>query len=177
MNSRVNILKAALDHQRGEGFDYLVYQGRVQYGHSFNFSVFQGRAQYDAGFGDVLRGIWRLFRPVAIKGAQTLLKAGSEAIKDGATVKEVLSSTLKPTIGAVLGVTAEQVANRFSSEKPTAAPLPGFPTEQQGGVLVGTEGPQKGSGKKKSLPVYKKANRSMNRHYFSHPEQPIIYNI
>ena len=39
--------------------------------------------------GDVLRGIWRYCRPVAIKGAQTLLKASSEATKGGATVKEV----------------------------------------------------------------------------------------
>ena len=57
MDSRVNILKAAFDHQRGEGFDFPVYQGRVQYGHGLNFPVFQGRAQYGAGFGDVLRGI------------------------------------------------------------------------------------------------------------------------
>ena len=122
MDSRVNILKAAFDHQRGEGFDFPVYQGRVQYGHGFNFPVFQGRAQYGAGFGDVLRRIWRFFRPVAIKGAQTLLKAGSEAIKDGATVKEVLSSTLKPTIGAVLGATAEQVENRFTSDNGRSLP-------------------------------------------------------
>ena len=57
MDSRVNILKAAFDHQRGEGFDFPVYQGRVQYGHGFNFPVFQGRAKYGSGFGDVLRGI------------------------------------------------------------------------------------------------------------------------
>ena len=177
MDSRVNILIAAFDHQRGEGFDFTVYQGRVQYGDGLNLPVFQGRAQYGAGFDDVLRGIWRYFRPVAITGAQTLLTAGSKAIKDGATVKEVLSATLKPTIGAVLGATAEQVANRFTSEQPTVAPSPGPPTEQPGGVLVNTQGPQKGSGKRKSHAVYKKAKRSMNRHYFSQPQRPIIYNF
>ena len=57
MDSRVNILKAAFDHQRKEGFDFPVYQGRVQYGHGFNFPVFRGCAQYGSGFGDVLRGI------------------------------------------------------------------------------------------------------------------------
>ena len=143
MDSRVNILKAAFDPQRGDGIDFPVYEGRVQYGHGFNLPVFQGRAQYAAGFGDVLRGIWRDFKPVAIKGAQTLLKAGSKAIKDCATVREVLSSTLKPTISAVLGATAKQVANRFTSEKPTAAPLPGPSTKQHGNVLVGTQRPQK----------------------------------
>ena len=125
----------------------------------------------------MLRGIWRYFRQVAIKGAQTLLKAGNEAIKDGATVKEVLSLTLKPTIGAILNATAEQVANRLTSEKPTAAPSAGPLTEQPGGVLVGTQGPQKESGKRKSHAVYKKAKKYMNRHYFSQTQRPIIYNF
>ena len=66
-----------------------MYQGRVKYGHGFNFPVFQGRAQYGAGFGDVLRGIWPCFRPVAITGAQTLLQAGSKAIKDGASERNL----------------------------------------------------------------------------------------
>ena len=69
MDLRLNILKAAFDHQHGEGFDFPVYQGLMQYDHGFNFRVFQGRAHYGAGFGDVLRGIWRFFRPVAIKSA------------------------------------------------------------------------------------------------------------
>ena len=61
MDSRINILKAAFDLQRGKGFDCPVYKGRVQYGQGFNFLVFQCRAQYDSGFGDVLRGIWRFY--------------------------------------------------------------------------------------------------------------------
>ena len=52
----------------------------------------------------------KLFKPVAIKGIQTLLKAGSEAIKEGATVKDAIKSTLEPTVGAVLGATVDQVA-------------------------------------------------------------------
>ena len=59
MDSRVNIFKAAFDHQRGEGFDFPVYQGLVQHGHGFNFPAFQGRGQYGAGFGDVVREIRR----------------------------------------------------------------------------------------------------------------------
>ena len=116
MDSRVNILKAAFEHQRGGGFDFPVYIGRSQYGNGFSFPVFNGRSQTGAGFGDVLRGIWRFFKPVAKTGVQTLLKSASEAIKDGSTIKEMLTSTLKPTIGAVLGATAEQVANRFTSD-------------------------------------------------------------
>ena len=90
MDSRVNILKAAFDHQTGDGYNFPVYQGRAQYGRGFDFPVFISRSQSGNGLGDIFRGIWRFFKPVAIKGAQTLLKAGSEAIKDGATVKEVL---------------------------------------------------------------------------------------
>lgn len=136
--------------------------------------MFIGRSQSENGLGDIFRGIWRFFKPVAIKGAQTLLKAGSEAIEDGATVKAVLGSTLKLTLGAVLGATAEQVANHFTTDKPTAAPPPDIPTDQHGGTLVGT---QKGSGKRKSSSVYKKAKKTRNRHYISQPQRPIVYNF
>ena len=40
-----------------------------------------------------------------MKNVQTLFKAGSEAIKEGATVKDVIKYTLKPKVGAVLGST------------------------------------------------------------------------
>ena len=178
MDSRVNLLKAAFEHQRGDGFDFPVYIGRAQYGHGFNYPVFHGFSQTGAGFGDVFRGIWRFFRPVAKTGVQTLLKSASEAIKDGATVKDVLTSTLKPTIGAVLGATAEQVANHFTSEKPTAAPPPGPPVDTTGNVLVGTQAPQKGAGKRKhkvSASVYKKAKHSGHPRVI--PQRPIIYNF
>jgi len=176
MDPRITLLKDAFNHQFGASIDFPVYQGRTQYGHGLNIPVFQGRSQYGAGFGDVLRGIWRFFRPVAIKGAQTLLKAGSEAIKDGATVKEVLSSTLKPTLGAVLGATAEQVANHLTTDKPTAAPPPGPPSEQPSGSLVGT---QKGSGKRKTLSVYKRLKQNKTKRYnkYTASERPIVYNF
>ena len=93
MDSRVHILKAAFDHQRGDGFDFPVYIGRAQYGYGFSFPVFLGRSQTGAGFGDALRGIWRFFRHFAKTGVQTLLKSTSDSIKDGATVKELLIST------------------------------------------------------------------------------------
>ena len=48
-----------------------------------------------------------------MKGIQTLLKAGSEAIKEGATVKDVIKSTLKPTVNVVLGATVDQVASKL----------------------------------------------------------------
>ena len=89
MDSRVEHYKNAFCHHSN------------QWGGAADIPLFDGaqRYQYGQGIGDVLRGIWRFFRPVAVKGAQTLLKAGSEAIKEGPTVNEVLKSTLKPTMG------------------------------------------------------------------------------
>jgi len=85
--------------QYGYGFGFPTYQGRAtQYGSGFGFPVFQGRSQYGSGIGDIFRGILRFFKPIAMKGAQTLLKAGSEAIKDEASVEDVLTSAIKPTI-------------------------------------------------------------------------------
>ena len=48
-----------------------------------------------------------------MKGAQTLLKAGSEAIKEGATVNDAIQSTLKSTVGAVLGAMVDQIASKL----------------------------------------------------------------
>ena len=48
-----------------------------------------------------------------MKGILTLLKAGSEAIKEGATVKDVIKSTLKPTVSEVLGATVDKVASKL----------------------------------------------------------------
>ena len=50
---------------------------------------------------------------MAMKGAQTLLKAGSEAIKENTTVKHVIKSTLKPTVGTILGATVDQIASKL----------------------------------------------------------------
>lgn len=178
MDPRVSFFKAAFSQQYGAGYDFPVFQGKAQYGMGFNFPVYQGRYQYGQGFGDVLRGLWRFFRPVAMRGAQTLLKAGGDALKDGATVKEVISNTLKPTIGAVLGATAEQVANRLTSEKPTAAPPPGPPSSHPEAVLVGTQATgQHGSGKRKRVSVYKSSSHMSKRIAKARRQRPIIYNF
>ena len=48
-----------------------------------------------------------------MNGTQTLWQAGSEAIKEGATVKDVIKSRLKPTVGEVLGVTVDKVSSKL----------------------------------------------------------------
>ena len=160
MAATYNYYCPGIDRQTGGWTDLPVYQGRYQYG--FGYPVYRGRPQYGQGFGDVLRGIWRFFRPVALSGAKTLLKAGSEALTDGATVKEVLSNTLKPTVGALLNATAEQVANRLNADKPAAAPPPGSaPTY--------AVPPQIGSKKRKRRAVYKMHKTSLKRKAYSRP--------
>ena len=106
MDPRIEFYKAAL-FQTGNGYDFPVFRGTSRY-------------QYGQGLGDVLCGIVRylsrvtqFLKPVAMKGIQTLLKAGSEAIKEGAKVKDVITSTLKPTVSAVLGATVDQVASKL----------------------------------------------------------------
>ena len=66
---------------------------------------------------------------MVIKGAQTLLKSGSEAIKESATVKDVVKSVLIPTAGAVLGATVDQVASKLLKMRNNnaSAPLPNPP--------------------------------------------------
>jgi hypothetical protein len=177
MDPRVEIYQAALSHQTGAGFDFAVYQGRSQYGQGFNFPVFRG--QTGNGFiGDALKSVWHFFRPIAMTGAKTLLKAGGEALKDGATVKEVLSNTLKPAVGAVLASTAEQVTNKFLIDKPTAAPGPAPAIGPPPGTLVAPVPPQTGSGKRRM--VYKPSKRStkrISRHLQPYNHSPIHYNF
>ena len=102
MDPRIEFYKAAFS-QRGNGYDIPVFR-------------LVSRYKYGQGVGDVLRGILQFFpmvglflKPLVIKSAQTLLKSGSEAIKEGVTFKDVIKSTLIPTVGAVLGATVDQV--------------------------------------------------------------------
>ena len=127
----------------------------------FNFPVFRktSRYKYGQGFGDVLRGIVQFilemahfFKPVATKGVQSLLKADSEAIKEGATIKDVNMFTLTFTVAAVLGATVDQVASKHiempDNTNDTFSLNPPF---------VVPECVQVGSGKKRhSRSVYKK---------------------
>ena len=73
--------------------------------------------------------VGRFRKPVAITGAQTLLKSGRKAIKGGATVNDVIISALKPTVGAVLSSTVDKVASNLIQmrDNPAAAPPPNPP--------------------------------------------------
>ena len=105
-----------------------------------------------------------------MKGIQTLLKADSNAIKEGARVKDVIKSTLKPTVGAVLGAMVDQVAAMLIEmrDNQNDAPLPNPP-------IVVPEFVQVGSGnKRRSRSVYKKTPTTTK---YSSKQRPIIYNF
>ena len=162
MDPRVELYKSAFC-QRGRGGDIPKFYGSQRY-------------QYGSGFGDVLRGAWRFFRPVAIKGVQTLLKSGEEAMRDGVTAKQAFKLGLKPALGAVIRATADQVATRFLEDSPAAAPPPGPPTAHPEAVLVGTEG-QRGSGARKhKASLYKKCKSKKSR-TMPYSRHLIIYNF
>ena len=161
IDPRVDIYKAALLHQTCAGFDFPDYQGPTQFGQGFNLPVFQGRAQHGQGIGNIIRGVWRFFRPIIFKGTAAALKAAGEALNDGSTIKEIITNTLKPTVGTVLATTSEQVANHFLADKPTAAPGPAPIICLPPGTLVEALPLQSGSGKLKS--VYKAHSRPAKR--------------
>ena len=145
MDLRIEFYKAAF-FQQCNVFDNPVFRETSKY-------------QYGQGLCDVLRSIVRfisrvdqVFKPVAMKGIQTMLKAGSKAIKKGATVKDVIKCTLKPTICAVIGATVDHLTSKLIEMRDSQndAPPPNPP-------IVVPEFVQAGSGKKRrSRSVYKK---------------------
>ena len=163
MDPRIEFYKAAFS-QKGNGFDFPVFRGTSRY-------------QYGQGLADVLSGIVhfiprvaQFLKPVAMKGIQTLLKAGSEATKEGATVKDVIKSTLKPTVGAVLRATVDQVAFKLIEMRNNQndAPPPNPP-------IMLPELHQAGSGqKRRRQTLYKKTPK---RSKYSSNQRPIIYNF
>ena len=103
-------------------------------------------------------------------GIHFFLKASSEAIKEGARVKDVLKSTLKPTVGGALGATVDQVASKLIKirNNQNDAPPPNPP-------IMLPELNQAGSGKKRrSQTVFKKKSK---RSKYSSNQRPIIYNF
>ena len=128
-----------------------------KWGAGIEIPVFRGTSWYQfiAGYTYVLCIIWRVYTRVAIKAAQTLLKAGSEAIKENATIKDVIKSTVKPTLGAVLGATVDQVASNLinmSDKHDAEPPLNRF-------ILVHEMVKAESGNKRPWAPRYKKASK------------------
>ena len=159
MDSRIEFYKAAFS-QKGYGIDFSVFTGTSRY-------------QYGQGLGDFHRGkvrniprVRQVLKPEAIKGIQTLLNAGCEAIKDGATVKYVINSTLNLTSCAVLGATVDQIASKLfemqnnENDAPLHNPSIMLPEFNQAGSVK----------KRRSQTVYKTKSK---RSKYSFNQRPI----
>ena len=103
-----------------------------------------------------------------MKGVQTLLKASSKVIKESVTVKDIIKSTLKPTVNAVLGATFDQVASKLIEmlNNQNDAPPPNLP-------IMLPELNQAGSGKKRRSQTVYKMKPKQNK--YSSNQQLIIY--
>ena len=163
IDPRIEFYNAAFS-QLGNGFDIPVFREIFRY-------------QFGQNVGDVLRGILqfnptiaRFLKPVAIKGAQTLLKSSSEAIKVCATIKDVIKSRPTSTMGAVLSATVDQVASKLIQMRNNNNTEPPFNPP-----IVVPEIVQVWLGRKRCCAsVYKKATK---RFKYSSNQQPIIYNF
>ena len=162
MDPRFEFYKAAFS-QRGAGFEILVFRGTSRY-------------QYGQGLGDVFRGIVRFIprvaqflKPVAMKSVQTLLKAGSETIKEGATVKDVIKSTLKPSRRSFRRHSRPsaskliEIRNKQNDAPPLNPPIMLHELNQAGSVR-----------KRRRQTVYKKTPK---RSKSSFNQRPYIYNF
>ena len=106
------------------------------------------------------------------------LKAGGEALKDGSTVKKIITNTLKPTVGTVLATTSEQVANHFLADKPTAAPGLAPIIRPPPGTLVKPLPLQSGSGKQKSVyKAHSQLAKRIARSVLPYSHLPLRYNF
>ena len=163
MDPRIEFYKAAFS-QKGNGLDCPVFRGTSSY-------------QYGQCLGYILRGIMRynlwvslFLKLVAMKDIYIVCIAGFESIKESATVKDVINSTLKPTVGAVLGATVDQVASKIiemrNNQNDANPPNP---------AIMLAELNQAGSGlKRRSQTLYKKKPKQSK---YSSNQRPIIYNF
>ena len=152
------------------------------------------RHQNGGGFGDVLRGLLRRVIPVANDGFAAFLRAGGESIKDGNTWKQALKSAIKPTIGAVLTATADQIASKqkqqpIAEEQAAAIPPTGPPIAHTDFAFVGTQIGSGGVKRRGRRSAYKKTKSSdtnngyskrilslLNTSYSHQRHNPSIYN-
>ena len=146
---KVAFYKNAFTNQRGSG----------------SFPVFEGssRYQYGSGFGDVLRGIWRVFFPTVVKGAASFLNAGSKALANNGSVGDVLKAGIKPAIGSMFKVAGREVARtNFGPEAaPPPGPIPRHPDGTDAGTIApppaaAASAPQSGSGRKRKGKPHKR---------------------
>lgn len=106
-NPQVELFRSAMLRQSGGG-DIQVFRGATRY-------------QYGQGFGDVLRGIWKVIVPVAMRAGKTLFKVGAQAVKEGSTPGDALKSAIRPALRTVLKHGGRALGDAILAQ-PTPAP-------------------------------------------------------
>ena len=123
--------------------------------------MFRGlsRYQHGCGFGDARRSIWRFAFPILTRGVENLLKYGGDAYKQNGNVMAALKAAAKPTIGAMIKTTGQEIERRLDAAealKPATvtAPPPEPPVLHLDAREVGTAPPasskQSGCGRAKT---------------------------
>ena len=107
-------------------------------------------------------------------GLCSVLQRWRREYERGATWKEALKSTIKPTIGTVLSATADQIVE----DKPAAEPPPVPPIAHSESVLFGTQGGCGSVKRRAGRASYKKSKmrRSVLKTTTSYSRSHIIYN-
>ena len=152
MDSKVEDYKSLLLQQRGAG-SIEVYRGSY-------------RSQYGAGFGDVLRSIWRIAFPVLLRGAKTLITTGAEALKESdATPGSVFKAVLKPTVASLVDQTGQELAKVLSPTSPQTQTYHAPPPPQlfEPSSQVGTESSPEASGRFGGVALAQSASRAPAR--------------
>jgi hypothetical protein len=75
--------------------------------HGGEYPVFRG-GQHGAGLGDILRGIFRVIAPVALRGISTFASSTLQARDKGASFKDAARSAIAPTFSAITDSFANQ---------------------------------------------------------------------
>ena len=110
--SRVELLKAAMT-QHGRGQPIQVFRGLSRY-------------QHGCGFGNALLSIWRFVYPVLSRGVVNLQKFGGDAYKQNGNVMAALKAAAKPTIGAMIKTTGQEIERRLDAAE-AVKPEPSLP--------------------------------------------------
>ena len=144
--SLVELLKAAMT-QHGRGQPIQVFRGLSRY-------------QHGCGFGNALLSIWRFVYVDLSRGVVNLLKFGGDAYKQNGSVMAALKAAAKPTIGAMIKTTGQEIERRLDAAEAVksatvTAPPPEPPALHLDAREVGTAPPptsskQSGCGRAKS---------------------------
>jgi hypothetical protein len=71
--------------------------------------VFQGSSvQYGDGLGDILKGVFRFFLPIASSVASKFITTTAHGLESGSSLKDAAKSAILPTVGETIFASANE---------------------------------------------------------------------